>query len=95
LKTIEKLRQLHPRLLFFSHDGTGDNPEKLISEVAENTKYFGEIILKALKRGETIETINSRLKVYISNRFGKDLGGLERTMTARGYIHYFEKKGLV
>lgn len=95
LKTIEKLRQLHPRLLFFSHDGTGKNPEELISKVAENTKDFGDIILQALRRGETIETINSRLKEYISNRLGKDMGGLERTMTARGYIHYFQKKGLV
>jgi glyoxylase-like metal-dependent hydrolase (beta-lactamase superfamily II) len=94
LETIEKLRQLHPRILFFSHDGTGKNPEELIAKVAENTKEFGDIILQGLKRGETIETINSRLKEYTTNHFDKDMGDLG-IMTARGYIHYFQKKGLV
>lgn len=94
-ETIERLRQLRPRLLFYSHDGIGKNPEELISKVAENTKNIGDIIMKALKEGEDIEAINSRLKEYIASHLGTDLFGTDRTMTTRGFIHYFQKKGLV
>ena len=93
LKTIEKLRQLLPKTLFYSHDGTGKDPEKLISAVAENTKNVGEIILKALREGERVEAINTRLMEQICNRFNQDEADIIWTMTVHGYIHYFQKKG--
>ena len=94
LETIEKLRKLHPRLLFYSHDGTGKNPEELISQVAENTKNIGDIILSALKEKESIEEVDARLREYFSTRLGRDTGGMGDNMTTRGFIHYFKKKGL-
>jgi len=93
LKTIEKLRQLRPKLLFYSHNGTGKNPEELMPMVAENTKTVGNIILKALKEGESVETINARLTEQICDRFGQDEADIIWTMTVHGYIHYFQKKG--
>lgn len=93
LKTIEKLRQLRPKLLFYSHDGTGKNPEKLISTVAENTITVGNIILKSLKEEESVEAVNERLTEQICNRFNKDEADIIWTMTVHGYIHYFQKKG--
>lgn len=95
LKTIEKLRQLRPKLLFYSHDGTGKNPEELIPKVAENTKNVGDIILKALKEGKSVEAINARLTEQICERFSKNEGDIIWTMTVHGYIHYFQKKGQV
>jgi len=94
LRTIEKLRQLRPKLLFYSHDGTGKNPEELIPMVAENTKSVGDIILKALKEGEGVEAINARLTEQICNRFNKDEADIIWTMTVHGYIYYFQKNGL-
>ena len=95
LETIEKLRKLHPRRLFYSHDGTGENPEALIPEVARNTKNIGDIILNTLKEGKSIEVVNTRLREYLSARIGREADDMGDNMTTRGFIHYFEKKGLV
>lgn len=86
LKSIEKLRQLHPRLLFYSHDGVGQNPEELISMVMENTKILGDMILKGLKEGMDNEAIQALLR--------KELGNADEK-TLPGFIHYFKKQGLV
>ena len=94
LETIEKLRQLHPRRLFYSHDGTGQNPEELISQVAENTRNIGDIILNALKDKESVDVVDARLREYLTARLGGDPGGMGDNMTTRGFIHYFKKKGL-
>ena len=95
LETMERLRALHPRILFYSHDGIGKNPEELISKAAENTKGFGDIILKALRNGETTEAIGDRVQEYISNHLGINAEGMDVGMTTRGFIFYFKKKGLV
>lgn len=86
LRTMEKLRQLRPRIIFYSHDGVGRNPEKLISTVAENTKTLADIISKALKEGLTNEAIQSRLQQKL---------GINDENTLPGFVLYFKKKGLV
>jgi len=95
LKTIERLRELHPRTLFYSHDGIGRKPEELISKAAENTKFFGDVILKALRAGETTEAINHKIQEQISSRLGINLEEMDMGMTIRGFIFYFKKQGLV
>jgi glyoxylase-like metal-dependent hydrolase (beta-lactamase superfamily II) len=85
LKTMEKLRQLRPRVLLYSHDGVGRNPEELISAAVENTKIVGNIILKALKEGMTDEAIRSRVHKEV---------GVEDEMSVAGFILYFKKTGL-
>jgi len=95
LKTIERLRELHPRILFYSHDGVGRKPEELISRVTENTKFFGDVILKALRAGETTEAINHKIQEQISSRLGINLEEMDMGMTIRGFIFYFKKQGLV
>ncbi len=67
LETMERLRELKPQILFYSHDGVGKEPEKLISEAAENSRIFGDIIMKALKRGETVKAIHYRIREYVSS----------------------------
>jgi len=95
LETMERLRKLSPRILFYSHDGVGNQPEELISTAAENTKIFGDIILKALRSGETTEAITHRIQEYISRHLGASGEGLEMGMIVEGFIFYFKKKGLV
>jgi len=95
LNTIERLRKLHPRILFYSHDGTGKNPGELISKATENTKAFGNIILEGLRKGETTESINGEVRKYISSHLGINAEGMDVGMTIRGFIFYFKKKGLV
>ena len=95
LATMERLKELSPQILFYSHDGVGSNPAELISKAAENTKAFGVIILEALKKGEPNEIIVDRIREYISSRFGINAEGIDVGMTIRGFIAYFKKKGLV
>ena len=95
LETMTRLKALHPRFLLYSHDGIGRNPEELISKAAENTRGFGDIILEALRNGETTESISNRVREYISTHLGIKAEGMDMGMTIRGFISYFKKKGLV
>ena len=95
LETMEKLRKLQPRILLYSHDGIGRNPEELIAKAAENTKAYGDIILEALRKGEPTEVITDKLREYISRHLGINAEGVDMGMTTRGFIFYFKKKGLV
>jgi glyoxylase-like metal-dependent hydrolase (beta-lactamase superfamily II) len=95
LETMETLRKLDARLLFFSHGGVGSNPEKLISVASENTRVLGDLILRSLKEGETAEAIGGRVKEFASSRYGLDLNDGDALMTVGGYSLYFQSKGLV
>jgi len=95
LETMERLRRLNPRLLFYSHDGVGNNPDELISSAAENTEIFGDIILQALRKGETTEAITKRVREYVSRRLGASGEGVEMGMIVDGFIFYYKKTGLV
>jgi len=95
LKTMERLRELNPRILFYSHDGVGRKPEELIFRAAENTKLFSDLILKALREGETAEAIEHRLREYISSHMGINVEKVDTWMTVEGFTFYFKKKELV
>jgi len=95
LETMERLRGLSPRILFYSHDGVGSQPEELIPSAAENTRIFGDIILKALRNGETTEAVNHRIQEYISRHLGASWEWVQLEIIVEGFIFYFKKKGLV
>jgi len=94
LETMERLRQLEPRVLFYSHNGIGREPEKLISKAAEDTRVFGDIVLNALKKGETPETIGRKVKEYVSTHFGIKMKETDTEFMVSGYTLYFKKKTL-
>ena len=95
LDSMERLRQLNPRLLFYSHGGVGREPEKSISDAIENTKKVGDAILHALKVEKTEEAVVRSIGEFIWNRFGARLTEYDLTSNVMGYIHYFKRKGLV
>ncbi len=72
----------------------GREPEELISRVAENTQLLGDIILPALKAGETSESIELRVKKHISGRLGLKPEQVSTNMLIIGYTLYFKKQGL-
>ncbi len=95
LSGMERLRQLKPRLLFYSHDGIGNEPEKLISSIAESTKMIGDAVLHALRTEKTDEAVARRVSEFIWRRYGVKLEGHELAMNVSGFAAYFKKKGLV
>lgn len=94
LETIERIRQLGARMLFYSHGGVESEADVLISMAAENTRIFGDLILKALKEGETLEAINRRIGDHITSRYGLKVNETDLTMIVGGYVVYFKNKGL-
>lgn len=94
LETMGRLKGLRPRILFYSHNGVGKEADKLISSAEENTRVFGDIILKALEEGEEPETIEHRIQEHVSTHSGLRADELNMKMTIHGYTLYFKKKGL-
>jgi len=96
IQTMEKLRKLNARILFYSHGGVvGHDVDRLITQAEENTRILGDIILKALKEGGTNEDVTRRIKEYASRRFDMDLTDMDLALTIGGYEVYYRKKGLV
>ncbi len=94
LETMEKLRKLKPKLIFYSHGGMEKEADKLISIAQENTRLVGDLILKALQDGEADETILVKLKQAAKDRFGIELSDMDLEMTIGGYTMQYRKKGL-
>jgi len=92
IETIGKLAELNPRILFYSHNGIGRQPDKLIPRAVDNTRIFGDIIQKALKSGETNGAIKQRVRDYISSSMGANVEGVDVDMSVDGFIFYFKKK---
>jgi len=96
IETMEKLRLLGARILFYSHGGVvGHDADRLITQAEEFTRITGEIILQALKEGGTNGEINLRVKERVNSRFGMDLTDMDLALTIGGYEVYYKKKGLV
>jgi len=92
LETMEKLRRLSPKLLFYSHNGVGSDPENLIQRAKENSLAFGNIIQSSLESGENHQKILERLSEYVKGRFPKvELQGAF-LLSIFGYIDYFTNK---
>jgi glyoxylase-like metal-dependent hydrolase (beta-lactamase superfamily II) len=96
LETMEKLRKLNPRVLFYAHGGVvGYDADRLITQAEEFTRIFGEVVFKALKEGGTNEEINRRVKERVNSRFSMNLTEMDLALTIGGYEVYYKKKGLI
>ncbi|MFW6126074.1 MAG: MBL fold metallo-hydrolase [Chloroflexota bacterium] len=95
LDTIDKLRQLEPHLVLYSHGpAVTHQPETLIHSVAENTRRFGDLILSALRQGESQEDIRRRLRDFMIGRFGITVDEAGLAMMVGGYTMYYKGKQL-
>jgi rubrerythrin len=65
LQSIDKLRELNPAILLFSHGGatkgTTEEIAEIIQRVANNERQCADIALKALKAGEDREKMANSL----------------------------------
>jgi glyoxylase-like metal-dependent hydrolase (beta-lactamase superfamily II) len=95
LNDMERLKTLEPELLFYSHGSVAGEPEKLIPTVIENTKLVGDFIRRDLRAGESEEVIISHVGDYLRDHFGAPLDEYDLVTNVKGYIHYFQEKGLI
>lgn len=94
IATMEKMKALKPKMLFYSHGKVGPDPQKLINLAQQNTRAIGDLVLASLKAGEAEAQISQKVGDYMKKISG---GTDERSLTnitATGYLFYFKRKGL-
>ncbi|MBE0481035.1 MAG: MBL fold metallo-hydrolase [Dehalococcoidia bacterium] len=89
LQTIDKLRKLHPRILFYSHGGVGSDPERLTRMAEHHTRMLGDFIREALKAGKDPVVIQRELRDYVRASLGVELESIDLAMTVGAYALYY------
>ncbi len=94
IETMERLKALPLKFLFYAHGGMSTEPEESISVAIENVKIIGELILQTLKTSPEAAAA-SIIDDYIKQRFGVDLGEYSLLNNIAGFGGYYKKKGLL
>jgi len=61
LSSLQRLIQMKPRWLYYSHFGPADKAVKKLKDYAARLKLWGEIILEGMKRGESLDVLSRRI----------------------------------
>jgi glyoxylase-like metal-dependent hydrolase (beta-lactamase superfamily II) len=95
LEDMARLMFLKPDMLFYSHGTVSREPDKMITEVMENTRSIGDLILRGLKSGKSDKVITGLVDDYLKTYFHAALDGYELTTNVKAFIFYFRKYVLV
>lgn len=101
LQSIDKLRELDPAILFFSHGGTTREVARIMRMSAEKVRQCTDIVLKAPKAGEDREEIvNSLADVLVNDsKLTKEdylaSSPYFRTLLIEGSRQHFKKKNML
>ena len=97
-QTMRKLKDLQPQILFYSHGGVGLDPDNRIARVIDNTRFYGDLVLESLKKGESPHGISQKVVELASPQFPveweEDMVRVWRTGIVEGYTIYFRNMGL-
>jgi len=101
LESNQRLKDLDPRVLFFSQWGVSRDARRLIELSEEYIKACRDIILSGTKEGETEESIIERLGPYVwkpdmLGEYAKSESILRTfgTFLVGPYVAYFKREGL-
>jgi glyoxylase-like metal-dependent hydrolase (beta-lactamase superfamily II) len=97
-QSIDKLRELNPAILLFSHGGAIREVDKIIQRTADDERQCTDIALKALRAGEKWEKLANSLAGVLAN--GSTLTKEDYLASSpyfarvalEGYRQYFKKK---
>lgn len=100
LETMKRIRELAPQILFFSHQGVSRDVGRLIDKAEQQTKAFGDMVLRAMKNGASEAQISQMLVCYLEQNSSspeilKETHGQKWMMVTQGYEVYFKRKNLV
>lgn len=99
LKSIEKLKQLKPRVLYYSHFGPANEAVEKLQMHAEQLMLWAEVVAEKMKAGATLEEIKKEMeKRDPSLRKVKDylqthpiLGTGAILQSVEGFAEYFKR----
>lgn len=98
LNTMEKLRDLEPKVLCYSHGGMACDAAERIAEAIRTTRTFGEMILASMKKGlslsEISDEIRTRSAAFLPPHWENEMVRVWLTGMLHGYTVYFANKGL-
>ena len=100
VKSIDKVRQFNPALLFFSHGGTTTEASRVIQVALNDEAQFADTALKALQAGEDQAKIARRLAAILAKESvmtAEDILAFPyfTTLTVAGYRQSFKRKRLI
>jgi glyoxylase-like metal-dependent hydrolase (beta-lactamase superfamily II) len=100
VQSINKLRQLNPALLFFSHGGASADASRIIQVALNDEGQGADTALKALQAGEDQEEIARRLAGILAQESvltAEELMGFPyfTTLSVDGYRQYYKRKNMI
>lgn len=100
LQSIDRLRQLNPGLLFFSHHGVSREATRLLQLAADNIRESLDIMLRALRAGESQQGMAHRLADFLARDSPSGRAQLSAfprfiPLAVEGYVQYFKHKGML
>jgi glyoxylase-like metal-dependent hydrolase (beta-lactamase superfamily II) len=101
LQSIDKLRELNPEILLFSHGGATSEVAEIIQRVANDERQCADIALKALKAGKDREEMaNSLADILVKDSTLTKEDYLASSpyfisLMVGGYRPYFKKKNMI
>ncbi len=100
LESMDKLRKLNPSVLFFSHYGVSREVAQPIQRAADDVRGCADIVLNALRAGETQEEMARRAIDFLAR--GSALAKAELSAWPRfiplileGYPLYFKQRNMI
>lgn len=95
LETIDRLRGLPVKVLFYSHGTAEREPTRLISRASDNARVYAGMILEAAREGHPLDDIMRLVRDDFQRRFGQRLTKEDLEIAVAGYIIYFKSKGML
>jgi glyoxylase-like metal-dependent hydrolase (beta-lactamase superfamily II) len=62
LESIDKLKQLKPKVLYYSHFGQANEAEEKLQMHAEQLKLWAEVVAEKMREGATLEELKEELE---------------------------------
>ncbi len=91
LADMRRLRDLKPKVLFYSHLGISREPDQAIDAVIANTIAYGEIVREAMAREETEAGLLRYVGERVKERFGVRLSDYELTSNTLAFVDYYRR----
>jgi len=92
LSGMRRLREMKPKVLFYSHLGISREPEKDIEAALENTIAFGRMVREAMAGETSEEEVLSQVGKQVHERFGVTLSDYELASNTLAFMDYYQRQ---